>query len=144
MRIQDTFNAPQRIITREAAESGDIAHWEDETGYHRAFIARASVVLHTGGRWPVGDPLIRVDGGHEPVPSGAEFIRLLASNPPPVTVTLTHAQWQLVLEALEDSADGWELAAEDNRNLSHNDGGHAEQCSRDARDTLNAIKSQLN
>lgn len=56
---------------------------------------------------------------------------------------LTSAQRELVLEALEDSADGWELAAEDNRNLSHNDGSHAEQCSRDARDTLTAIKNQL-
>jgi hypothetical protein len=131
MRIEDTFSAPQRIITREAARGGDLAQWTDETGYHRAFIVRPAT----------GDPLIRVDGSYEPVPSTATFVRLLAPEPP--AVALTHAQWQLVLEALEDSADGWGLAAEDNRNLIHNDGSHAEQCSRDARDTLTAIKNQL-
>ena len=135
--IRDTFDKPYRTVSRALARTGDVASWVDPYGrYIRAFVVvmASGRVFHKATDPNSGDY-------YEDVPQGARFKRLLPYSPP--AVALTPAQRELVLEALEDSADGWELAAEDNRNLNHNDGSHAEQCSRDARDTLNAIKSQL-
>lgn len=137
MNIRDTFDKPYRTVTREEAQTGDVASWEDVRGYTRAFVMLGASTgpMYLHAHKPSGEDV------YQPIPQGARFKRLLPDNPP--AVALTHGQWQLVIDALADSADAWIDAAASERVHRNGDGRAAEEAAADISNTMRAIKRQL-